>query len=194
MNRKIAVVAVLLTGFLVLSVLSFVLMQRHWDAVARRVSESMAREMVAIVDLYEASSPKDDIARLVDIGLTRFGLSIGVLPPGDLPPPQPKPFFDLLDGALTNEIRRNIKRPFWIDTVGRSRELEVRIKLDRAILRFVAPRRQAYLSNSHVFLIWMLGTSAMVLALGYLVLRCPARPDRSPTLRARSPSSPPTAH
>ena len=137
MNRKIAIVAILLTGFLLLSVLSFVLMQRHWDLVARRLSESMAREMAAIVDLYEASSTKDDIARLVDIGLTRFGLSIGVLPAGNLPPPPPKPFFDLLDRALADEIRTNIKRPFWIDTVGRSREVEVRIKLEHAILRFV---------------------------------------------------------
>jgi len=178
MNRKIAIVAVLLTGFLLLSVLSFVLMQRHWDLVARRLSESMAREVAAIVDLYEASSTKDDIARLIDIGLSRFGLSMGVLPAGDLPPPPPKPLFDLLDRALAEEIRTNIKHSFWIDTVGRSGEVEVRIKLENAILRFVAPRRQVYLSNSHVFLIWMLGTSAMVLAVCYLISRpTPGRSD-----------------
>ena len=57
--------------------------------------------------------------------------------------------------------------------------MEIRIKLEHAILRFVAPRRQAYLSNSHIFLIWMLGTSAMVLAVAYLVLRPTAgRSDR----------------
>jgi two-component system, OmpR family, osmolarity sensor histidine kinase EnvZ len=110
--------------------------------------------MAAIVDLYEASSNKHDIHRLMDIGLNRFGFSIGVLPVGDLPPPHPKPFFDSLDAALADEIRTSIKRPFWIDTVGRSREVEVRIKLEHAILRFVAPRRHAYLSNSHIFLIW----------------------------------------
>lgn len=182
MSRKIAIVAILLTGFLVLSVLSAVLMQRHWDLVARRLSESMAREMAAIVDLYEANSTKDEFARVVDIGLTRFGLSVVVLPAGNLPALQPKPFFDLLDGALADEIRTSIMRPFWIDTVGRSHELEVRIKLDHAILRFVVPRRKAYLSNSHVFLIWMLGTSAMVLAVGYLVSRpTQGRTDRFTT-------------
>jgi len=41
-----------------------------------------------------------------------------------------------------------------------------------------ATGRHAYLSNSHVFLMWMLGTSAMLLAVGYLVLRPVARPDR----------------
>jgi two-component system osmolarity sensor histidine kinase EnvZ len=170
-SRKIAIVCILLTGFLLLSVLSFVLMQRHWDLVARRLSETMAREMAAIVDLYESSSTNADVSRLTEIVLTRFSLSLGVLPAGNLPPPQPKPFFDLLDGALADEIRTSIKRPFWIDTVGRSREVEVRIKLDHAILRFVALRRQAYVSNSHVFLIWMLGTTAMLLAVAYLALR-----------------------
>jgi len=39
-----------------------------------------------------------------------------VLPADNLPPPKAKPFFDLLDGVLADTI----KRPFWIDTVGRS--------------------------------------------------------------------------
>jgi len=172
MSRKIVIVASLLSGFLLLNVISFVLMQRHWDLVARRLSENMARQMAAIVDLYEASSTnKGDLARLIDVGLARFGLSIAVLPPGNLPPPQPKPFFDLLDSALADEVRTNINRPFWIDTVGRSREVEVRIRLDDAILRFVAPRQETYFSNSHIFLIWMLGTSATVCAVAYLALR-----------------------
>jgi two-component system, OmpR family, osmolarity sensor histidine kinase EnvZ len=44
-----------------------------------------------------------------------------VLPAGDLPSAQAKPFSDQLDLALSDEIRTNIKRPFWVDTVGLSR-------------------------------------------------------------------------
>ncbi len=175
MNRKVAIVGILLAGLLLSSVVSFALMQRHWDHVARRLSESVAQEMAAIVDLYEASSSKEDIARVIDIGLTRFGLAVGVLPAGDLPVPGPKPFFDLLDQALADGLRVSVKRPFWIDTVGRSGDMEVRIKLEHAVLRFVAPRRQAYVSNSHIFLIWLLGSSAMLAATGYLLLRPTAR-------------------
>jgi two-component system osmolarity sensor histidine kinase EnvZ len=171
MSRKIAIAGVLIACGVLLSVLSFFLMQRHWDAVARRLSESMAREMAAIVDLYEVSSAKEDVARLAHISQSRFGLSVIVLPAGDLPPSQPKPFFDLLDRALAEEIRTSIRRPFWVDTVGQSREVEVRIKLEHAVLRFIAPRRQAYVSNSHIFLIWMMGASAILLSVVYLVLR-----------------------
>ena len=98
------------------SVVAFTFMERHWNQVTRRLSEGMARDMAAIVDLYESSTGKDDIAQLIDIGQNRFGLSVAVLPAGNLPTPQPKPFFDLLDRALSDEIRANVKRPFWIDT------------------------------------------------------------------------------
>jgi two-component system osmolarity sensor histidine kinase EnvZ len=171
MNRKISIVGVLVAGCLLLSSLSFAFMERHWNHVARRLCEGMARDMAAIVDLYETRSSNEDVARLTHIGLNRFGLSVAVLPVGTLPTPQPKPFFDLLDLALSDELRANVKHPFWVDTVGQSRQVEVRIKLDQAILRFVAPRGQAYASNSHIFLVWMVGTSAIVMALGYLVLR-----------------------
>ena len=87
------------------SVVAFTFMERHWNQVTRRLSEGMARDIAAIVDLYEASASKEDIARLVDMAQNRFGLSVAVLPPGNLPTPQPKPFFDLLDRALSDEIR-----------------------------------------------------------------------------------------
>src|SRR5262249_56351252 len=87
-----------------------------------------------------------------------------------------KRFFDLLDRALSDEIRANGKRPFWIDTVGQSRHVEIRVKLDNAILRFVAQRGQAYASNSHIFLIWMVGTSVVLLTVAILFLRNQIRP------------------
>src|SRR5678815_1973782 len=45
------------------SVVAFTFMERHWNQVTRRLSEGMAREISAIVDMYEASSSKEDIAR-----------------------------------------------------------------------------------------------------------------------------------
>jgi two-component system osmolarity sensor histidine kinase EnvZ len=158
------------------SVVAFTFMERHWNQVTRRLSEGLARDMAAIVDLYEQSTTREDITQLVEIAQNRFGFSVAVLPAGNLPTPQPKPFFDLLDRALSDEIRAQVKRPFWIDTVGQSRHVEIRVKLDRAILRFVAQRGLAYASNSHIFLIWMVGTSVVLLTVAILFLRNQIRP------------------
>ena len=101
---------------------------------------------------------------------------VDFLPGTDLPPPGPKPFFSLLDQALSVEVRKQIARPFWIDTVGRSSLVEIRIKLDDTILRVFASRSAAYASNSQIFLLWMVGTSLVLLAVAILFLRNQIRP------------------
>jgi two-component system osmolarity sensor histidine kinase EnvZ len=159
------------------SVVAFTFMERHWNQVTRRLSESTAKNIGAIVDLYVSRAYLDE-ARLMELAKSRFGLSLTVMAAGELPKGgQPKPFFDLLDRALSEEIATHLrKRPFWIDTVGQSRHIEIRVKLDDAILRFTAPRALAYASNSHIFLVWMVGTSVVLLTVAILFLRNQIRP------------------
>jgi two-component system osmolarity sensor histidine kinase EnvZ len=92
-----------------------------------------------------------------------------------MPPPGPKPFFSLLDQALSVELRK-IGRPFWIDTVGRSALVEIRIQLDDAVMRVFARRSSAYASNSEIFLFWMVGTSLVLLAAAIAFLRNQIKP------------------
>jgi two-component system osmolarity sensor histidine kinase EnvZ len=66
--------------------------------------------------------------------------------------------------------------PFWIDTVGRSSIVEIRIKLDDAIMRVFAKRADAYDPSSWMFLLWMAGTSLVVLFIAILFLRNQIRP------------------
>jgi two-component system, OmpR family, osmolarity sensor histidine kinase EnvZ len=157
------------------SVVAFAFMERHWNQVTRRLSEATARDMAAVVDLFQAGAYTDE-GRLADLAQSRFGLSLTVMASGKLPPTQPKPFFDLLDRALSEEVSTHIKRPFWIDTVGNLRHVEIRVKLDNAILRFTAPRALTYASNSHIFLMWMVGTSVVLLTVAILFLRNQIRP------------------
>src|SRR5688572_5000 len=132
-------------------VVAFVFMERHWQAVTRRLSEATARDVAALIEIYENYPFKDGYGQLIEMARDRLNLSMQILPPGDLPAARPKPFFDLLDRALSREISRQIDRPYWIDTVGQSRLVEIRVKHDKAVLRFVATRSQTYASNSEIF-------------------------------------------
>src|SRR5207244_5161946 len=94
----------------------------------------------------------------------------------DMPPPGPKPFFSLLDQALSEEISKKIGKPFWIDTVGRSALVEIRVKLDNTVLRVFSLLNAAYASNSEIFLIVMVGTSVVLLTVAILFLHNQIRP------------------
>ena len=169
---------IIITAPLVLlqSVLVFVFMERHWDQVTRRLSTATTRDIAALIDVYHSYPHTDKYAKLIRIARDQMALSIQILPPQDLPKARPKPFFDLLDRALSDEIRRMIAKPFWIDTVGRSKLVEIRIKLDDAVFRVIARRSQTYASNSHIFLVWMVGTSIVLLIVAILFLRNQIRP------------------
>jgi two-component system osmolarity sensor histidine kinase EnvZ len=93
-----------------------------------------------------------------------------------MPPPGPKPFFSLLDQALSQELSRQIRRPFWIDAVGRSNLVEIRVRLDDTVLRVFAPRNAAYASNSEIFIFWMVGTSLVLLTVAIIFLRNQIKP------------------
>jgi two-component system, OmpR family, osmolarity sensor histidine kinase EnvZ len=157
-------------------VVAFVFMERHWQAVTRRLSEATARDVAAVIDVYQDYNRRDDYSRLIEMARDRLGLSLQILPAGDLPAPLPKPFMGLLDKTLTNEIRKQVRQPFWIDTVGNSELVEIKIKHQAAILRFVATRSQTYASNSHIFLWWMVGSSVVLLGVAILFLRNQIRP------------------
>src|SRR6202034_3670585 len=125
---------------------------------------------------YKTFPESGNHAQLRRVAQERLGLVVDFLPGAELPPPGPKPFFSQLDQKLSDEIRKQIGLPFWIDTVGRSSIVEIRIKLDDTVMRVFARRADVYDSNSWMFLTWMVATSLVVLAVAILFLRNQIRP------------------
>ena len=170
-----ALLIIVVPMVLLQSVVTLVFMERHWNAVTEKLSEATVRDIAALIDIMEgpANVPPN---LLEEIARERLSLSVTVLPPGPLPPPAPKPFFTLLDSSLTKAIADQIDRPFWIDTVNDSDIVRIIVKLEDANVRVFAPRNRAYASNSHIFLVWMVSTALVLIAIAILFLRGQVRP------------------
>jgi len=158
------------------SIVAFLFVERQSSVVNFYLSSAVTREIATLIDVYKTFPPGANRAQLRRIAQDRLGLVVDFLPVTDLPPPGPKPFFSSLDQELSNEIRKQIGLPFWIDTVGRSSIVEIRIKLDDTIMRVFAPRADAYTSNSLAFMMWMVLTSVVVLTIAILFLRNQIKP------------------
>src|SRR5215475_7402969 len=158
------------------TVVAGVFMERHYNTVTRRLSAAVVQDIAALIDVYKAYPQDKDRAQIRRIAQQRLNLTVDFLPLGDMPPPGPKPFFNLLDQSLSVSIGRQIGRPFWIDTVGNSNLVEIRILLDDSVMRVFAQRSAAYASNSEIFLFWMVGTSSILLIVAVLFLRNQIKP------------------
>ena len=157
------------------SVIAFVFMERHWNLVTQRLSADVVHDIAALIDVNKIYPQDADRTQLRKIAQDRLGLVVDFLPMGDMPPPGPKPFFSLLDQALSEELRK-VGRPFWIDTVGKSSLVEIRVQLDNTVMRIFARRNAAYASNSEIFLLWMVGTSTVLLIVAIIFLRNQIKP------------------
>jgi two-component system osmolarity sensor histidine kinase EnvZ len=158
------------------SVVAFLFLERHWNLVTSYLSSAVAQEIATLIDVYRTFPQDPDHAQLRRIAQDRLGLVVDFLPGGQLPPPGAKPFFSQLDEAMSEEIRKRVGLPFWIDTLGRSSIVEIRIKLDDTVMRVFAKRADVYDPNSWIFLVWMVVTSLVVLAIAIAFLRNQIRP------------------
>src|SRR5712691_2704780 len=158
------------------SVVAWVFMERHWNLVTQNLSAAVVQDIAALIEVYKSYPQDAEQTQVRRIARERLDLIVDFLPITDMPPPGPKPFFSLLDQALSVELRKQIGQPYWIDTVGRSTLVEIRVQLDNAVMRVIARRSAAYASNSEIFLLWMVGTSLVLIFIAILFLRNQIRP------------------
>ncbi|MBP1844681.1 two-component system osmolarity sensor histidine kinase EnvZ [Rhizobium petrolearium] len=167
---------VILPMLLLQTVVAAVFMERHWRMVTERLSEGTVRDIASIIEVIKSYPQDSNYDAITGIAGNALNLTIAVEENGQLPPPRPRPFFSLLDDVLADQINRQIQMPFWIDTVGDSRLVEIRIKFDSRVLRVFARRGSTYASNTHIFLVWMIGTALVLVGISILFLRGQIRP------------------
>jgi two-component system osmolarity sensor histidine kinase EnvZ len=160
------------------SILTFVFLDRHWQAVTGRLSVATAQDIAMLAATYEWTKSKGpaELTRLSDMARDNLNLAVRFVPDEEFPITRSKPFFSFLDRFLSSEIRRRLNRPYWIDTVGSSGHIEIRVKLDGAVMRVIAQRAQLIPSNTHIFLVWMVISATVLLIVAILFLRNQIRP------------------
>ncbi|HEY8276400.1 MAG TPA: ATP-binding protein [Methyloceanibacter sp.] len=171
-----ALIIIIAPMVLLQSVVAFVFLERHWATVTGRLSTATVQNIAMLIDIYRNYPQDKGNETLMRLAEEDLGLKVRIVPGEDLPQAGSKPFFDLLDSTLSDEITKQIGRPFWIDTVGRSNYVDIRIKLDDTVMHVLARRSQTYASNSQIFLWWMLGTSLVLITIAILFLRNQIKP------------------
>ena len=157
------------------TVVAFVFMERHWNTVTRRLSAAVVQDIAGLIDIYKALSAGQGpraVAphRAAAAARGRFSSRRRHAAA------RAKTVLLAARPDALGAVGRQIGRPFWIDTVGKSNLVEIRIQLDDSVMRVFAQRSAAYASNSEIFIFWMLGTSSILLDRRGLV---PAQPDQA---------------
>jgi two-component system osmolarity sensor histidine kinase EnvZ len=88
------------------SVVAFMFMERHYNLVTQRLSAGVVQDIATLIEIDKAFPQEQALLRR--IGQDKLGLVVDFLPVTELPQPGPKPFFSLVDQALSEEVRNRL--------------------------------------------------------------------------------------
>jgi two-component system osmolarity sensor histidine kinase EnvZ len=150
---------------------TYVFFDAHWQTVNSHLSEGLAGDVSWILQTYEADPSPASLARLADRAQRTLELSIefhegGVLPHGRRPS-----LFVAVDRSLQRALEERLDQPFWFDSDRYPAYVDVRVKVPRGVLRFIAPKDRVFATRGHIFIFWMTITTVLLTAIAVAFIR-----------------------
>ncbi len=157
------------------AVVTYLLFDRQWDAVTTRISRGVAAQVALFVQSYETLGPEKFASEAARLKETSFGLA-PVVKPGEKIPDTESPAYEVLKQTFTRELAKITGRPVWVDSESLEDQVDIRIQLDGAVMRVLADRKRVMSTNTHVWVLWSMGTALILLSVAILFLRNQIRP------------------
>ncbi|MDB9926469.1 ATP-binding protein [Hyphomicrobiales bacterium] len=153
------------------AILTFVFLERHWQLVTKKLSSSVVSEIGMMMDMQknnDLSEISSNAKKFYDINLrllTNHRVGNDFRLPGNL-----------VEKTLSQELQKNLDNKYSIEDIPEEKKVIINIEVENGILEFVIPRRNVYATNSHIFLVWMVISSILILSIAILFLRQQIRP------------------
>jgi two-component system osmolarity sensor histidine kinase EnvZ len=154
---------------------TYLLFDRQWETVTTRISRGVAAQIALFVQTYETLGYDRFVEEVPKLTATSFGLTADVKR-GEKLPETESPAFEVLKQVFVRELGTRIGRPVWVDSDSLEDSVDIRVQLDGAVLHVLADRKRVMSTNTHVWVLWMMGTALILLSVAILFLRNQNRP------------------
>jgi two-component system, OmpR family, osmolarity sensor histidine kinase EnvZ len=143
---------------------------RHWEIVSRRLAADVAGEIGMVVDAMKYADTPEETTRLLENASGLTGIRFAIDQTAVLPP-EPPPGSSRLEEHLRNYLSELVDLPYVLDTGSDARDIHIQVQLAQRVLAADVPRNRVYTSTTYVFVLWMIGSSLILLAVAALFLR-----------------------
>ncbi len=149
---------------------TWIFYDRHWEAVSYRFSSDVAGDIAIVIDGLRRTASTTARQRLFERTLRETDLRFSFRAGASLPPSPP---FDdsILETKLRDAMISHVHRPFRIDDRSRAHWVLVDVQLPQGVLHVDVPLSRLYTPTTYIFILWMVGSSVVLLAVAALFLR-----------------------
>jgi two-component system osmolarity sensor histidine kinase EnvZ len=150
--------------------LGVIFFEGHWDKVSMRLARNLAGDIAAVVSLmqqYPGEANRDWIFTLAGVHMEINGS----FSPDAILHPTPPGARDRGDETLARALEDYVGKPFRIDAESLDRHVAVDIQLSDGVLTVATTRKRVFSSTTYVFVLWMVGTSLIVIGIATVFMR-----------------------
>ena len=153
------------------AILTFVFLERHWQLVTKKLSSSVVSEIGMIIKMRKET----DQETISSYAKEFYDISINYYSNQEISLDNNIPK-TIVERTLVREIGERLDTKTWVQDFPEEKKVKVIIPLGSSFIEFLIPRRNVYATNSHIFLVWMVISSILILSIAILFLRQQIKP------------------
>ena len=151
---------------------TWVLFDAQWRTVTGRLSESLAGDVAWAVDSYKEDPSDASLRRIADRAERSMELSIVLQQGAVLRPRTHFNYFEAIDRSLDRALSDRLDDPFWFNTTSYGGlYVDIKVKVKGGVLRILAPRDRAYVTEGHRFVLWSAAATLILIGVAMAFIR-----------------------
>jgi two-component system osmolarity sensor histidine kinase EnvZ len=152
------------------AIAAWIFYDRHWTAVSWRLASGVASEIGLTIEALQLAKSPAATARLLDRVAASTDLELTLRRDARLPPPW-APGGSLVEQQLIEAMRGRVSLPYRIAASDDLHGVRIEVQLPHDVLRVDVPRDRLYSPTTYIFVMWMVGSSLVLLAVATVFLR-----------------------
>lgn len=150
---------------------TWVFFDAHWRTVTARLSEGLAGDVAWAVESYGDDPSPRNLSVIADRAERSMSLSIALRPGETLPTERRRGAIGVADRAMEEALTARLDAPFWFDSTRYPAYVDIQVQQPQGVLRIIAPRERAVATQGHIFVLWLLVATALLMSVAILFIR-----------------------
>lgn len=143
----------------------------HWQTVTARLSDGLAGDIAWAVESYRDDPTPENLAVIAERAERSMSLSIALQEDVTLPEERRRGPLGVVDRVLERALEARIDQPVWFDTTAYPAHIDIRVQQPQGVLRIIAPRERAVATQAHIFVLWLMVATVLLMSVAILFIR-----------------------
>jgi two-component system osmolarity sensor histidine kinase EnvZ len=149
---------------------AWVFYARHWETMERRLSADVAGDISTVIEGMKFTTTDADRARLMEQASAANDIDFSFARNEKLTPPAP-PDGSGVEEQLRVAVNERLGTASRTEMLSDSSDFRVAVAVRGGVLQAVVPRKRLTTPTTYIFILWMIGSSLVLLVVAAIFLR-----------------------